>query len=72
MSAAARNGQPEDHRTPAQVRQEYPEDYPGRQDGEPFLTLVIEVFNFDYLGTFPISRYWYGTKTAISINYMVT
>jgi hypothetical protein len=33
MSAAERDGQPEADRAAAQVGQEHPEDYPGRQDG---------------------------------------
>ena len=33
MSAAARDGQPQDHRPPAQVCQEHPEDHPVHEDG---------------------------------------
>ena len=33
MSAAERDGQPETDWYAAQVGQEHPEDYPGRQDG---------------------------------------
>ena len=32
-AAAARHGDPEDHRPPPEVRQEHPEDHPVNEDG---------------------------------------
>ena len=38
MSAAERDGQPQAHRSEAEVRQEHPEDHPVHEDGKNPIT----------------------------------